>query len=59
MTDDALNILVGGHAADRLAYVQLVWRHQKGIERIDPRQWSGWPKPLFDNFGLRRYEGVW
>lgn len=56
--DEYLNMLVGGHWTDRLAYTKLVQRHITGIEKIDPKQWRGWPRLVCDNQG-HRYEGVW
>ncbi|HEV2225040.1 MAG TPA: hypothetical protein VGR84_18760 [Candidatus Acidoferrales bacterium] len=53
-----LNMLVGGNWADRLAYEKLVANHVTGKRKIDPSQWRGWPRLVFDHRGYR-YDGVW
>lgn len=58
MTDEMLNMLVGGPWYDRVAYFHLVGEHITGRRHVDPAQWRGWPRLVCDNQGYR-YKGVW
>jgi len=53
-----LNMLCGGHWADRKAFRDCVATHVTGLRQLDPKQWRGWPKLTFSSEGYY-FDGVW
>jgi hypothetical protein len=57
--DEGLNTLVGGPWYDRLAFHQLVRDHVTGGPQIDPYQWRGWPRLIFEPGIGYRFDSVY